>query len=50
MKTLHKKRDDLINEKLCLGEDAKTLATQTEEWPEGFFDQMDKDFERLFGM
>jgi len=21
-----------------------------EEWPEGFFDQMDKDFERLFGM
>jgi predicted ATPase len=21
-----------------------------EEWPEGFFDQMDKDFARLFGM
>ncbi|MBD2145818.1 DUF3696 domain-containing protein [Sphaerospermopsis sp. FACHB-1194] len=29
---LYKKRDDLVNEKLCLGEDAKTLATQTEEW------------------
>ena len=21
-----------------------------EEWPDGFFDQMDKDFERLFGI
>ncbi|MTJ47863.1 DUF3696 domain-containing protein [Dolichospermum sp. UHCC 0259] len=29
---LYKKRDDLVNDKLCLGEDAKTLATQTEEW------------------
>jgi predicted ATPase len=29
---LYKKRDDLINEKLCLGQDAKTLYTQTEEW------------------
>ncbi|MEH2298219.1 MAG: DUF3696 domain-containing protein [Nostoc sp.] len=29
---LYKKREDLINEKLCLGQDAKTLYTQTEEW------------------
>ncbi|MEH1795591.1 DUF3696 domain-containing protein [Nostoc sp.] len=29
---LHKKRDYLINEKLCLGQDAKTLYNQTEEW------------------
>ena len=29
---LYKKRDDLVNDNLCLGEDAKTLATQTEEW------------------
>lgn len=29
---LYKKRNDLVNDKLCLGEDAKTLATQTEEW------------------
>ncbi|MBD2667355.1 hypothetical protein B6N60_04592 [Richelia sinica FACHB-800] len=29
---LYKKKDDLVNENLCLGEDAKTLATQTEEW------------------
>jgi len=29
---LYKKRDDLVNDNLCLGQDAKTLATQTEEW------------------
>ncbi|MEH2339970.1 AAA family ATPase [Nostoc sp.] len=29
---LYKKRDYLVNEKLCLGQDAKTLYTQTEEW------------------
>ena len=29
---LYKKKDELVNEHLCLGEDAKTLATQTEEW------------------
>jgi predicted ATPase len=34
---LYKRRDDLINEKLCLGQDAKTLYTQTEEWLNNIF-------------
>jgi predicted ATPase len=29
---LYKNKEYLINENLCLGKDAKTLATQTEEW------------------
>jgi predicted ATPase len=29
---LYKKRDSLVNDRLCLGQDAKTLYTQTEEW------------------
>jgi predicted ATPase len=29
---LDKMRDQLVNEKLCLGEDARTLITQTEAW------------------
>ena len=29
---LDKMRDELVNEKLCLGEDARTLITQTEAW------------------
>jgi predicted ATPase len=29
---LYKKKDELVHENLCLGQDAKTLATQTEEW------------------
>ena len=29
---LYKKRDELVNDMLCLGEDAKTLITQTETW------------------
>jgi len=35
---LHKNKDYLVNEQLCLGEDAKTLATQTEEWLNQIFD------------
>ncbi|GAA6623064.1 DUF3696 domain-containing protein [Scytonema sp. NUACC26] len=35
---LYKKGDDLVNEKLCLGENAKTLSTQTEEWLNQIFD------------
>ncbi|TGO03108.1 hypothetical protein PN36_12570 [Candidatus Thiomargarita nelsonii] len=35
---LYKKKDDLINDKLCLGEDAKTLITQTEAWLNEIFD------------
>ncbi|NER22737.1 MAG: DUF3696 domain-containing protein [Symploca sp. SIO1C2] len=35
---LHKNKDHLVNEQLCLGEDAKTLATQTEEWLNQIFD------------
>ncbi|RUT08311.1 hypothetical protein DSM106972_014790 [Dulcicalothrix desertica PCC 7102] len=35
---LYKKKDDLVHEKLCLGQDAKTLATQTEEWLNQIFD------------
>ncbi len=35
---LHKKKDDLVNDKLCLGEDAKTLITQTEAWLNQIFD------------
>jgi predicted ATPase len=35
---LYKKKDDLINEELCLGKDARTLATQTEEWLNEIFD------------
>jgi predicted ATPase len=35
---LYKKKDDLVYEKLCLGQDAKTLATQTEEWLNQIFD------------
>jgi predicted ATPase len=34
---LSTKRDDLVNDKLCLGQDAKTLATQTEEWMSKIF-------------
>jgi len=34
---LYTKRDDLVNEKLCLGQDAQTLATQTEEWMSKIF-------------
>ncbi|MBD2148606.1 DUF3696 domain-containing protein [Pseudanabaena sp. FACHB-1277] len=29
---LYKKQDDLVDDRLCLGEDAKTLITQTEAW------------------
>lgn len=29
---LNKKAEELVNEELCLGEDAKTLITQTEAW------------------
>jgi len=29
---LYKKQGDLVDDRLCLGEDAKTLITQTEEW------------------
>jgi predicted ATPase len=29
---LYKKQGDLVNDRLCLGEDAKTLITQTEAW------------------
>lgn len=35
---LYKRKDDLVNEELCLGKDAKTLATQTEEWLNEIFD------------
>lgn len=35
---LHKKQYDLVNDKLCLGEDAKTLITQTEAWLNQIFD------------
>lgn len=35
---LQKNKDYLINDELCLGEDAKTLATQTEEWLNNIFD------------
>ncbi|NEQ68647.1 MAG: DUF3696 domain-containing protein [Symploca sp. SIO2D2] len=35
---LNKNKDHLVNEQLCLGEDAKTLATQTEEWLNQIFD------------
>ncbi|NES24399.1 MAG: DUF3696 domain-containing protein, partial [Symploca sp. SIO3E6] len=35
---LHKNKSDLVNEQLCLGEDAKTLANQTEEWLNQIFD------------
>jgi predicted ATPase len=35
---LDKKKDDLINDNLCLGEDAKTLITQTEAWLNKIFD------------
>jgi len=35
---LNKKKDDLVNDKLCLGEDAKTLITQTEAWLSQIFD------------
>ncbi|EDX75164.1 hypothetical protein MC7420_2168 [Coleofasciculus chthonoplastes PCC 7420] len=35
---LHKNKDYLVNDNLCLGEDAKTLATQTEEWLNNIFD------------
>jgi len=35
---LHKNKDYLVNDQLCLGEDAKTLATQTEEWLNQIFD------------
>ncbi len=34
---LYKKRDYLINERLYLGQDAKTLYTQTEEWLKEIF-------------
>ncbi|MFP5271119.1 DUF3696 domain-containing protein [Coleofasciculus sp.] len=35
---LHKNKDYLVNDNLCLGEDAKTLVTQTEEWLNRIFD------------
>lgn len=35
---LQKNKDYLVDDKLCLGEDAKTLATQTEEWLNDIFD------------
>ncbi len=35
---LYKKKDDLVNDKLYLGEDAKTLITQTEAWLNQIFD------------
>jgi predicted ATPase len=35
---LNKKKDDLVNDKLCLGEDAKTLSSQTEAWLSQIFD------------
>jgi predicted ATPase len=35
---LYKKKDDLVNDKLCLGEDAKTLMSQTEAWLNQIFD------------
>ncbi|MDM8565695.1 DUF3696 domain-containing protein [Candidatus Halobeggiatoa sp. HSG11] len=35
---LDKKKDYLVDDKLCLGEDAKTLITQTEAWLNEIFD------------
>lgn len=35
---LDKMRDDLVNDNLCLGEDAHTLITQTQEWLHYIFD------------
>ena len=35
---LDKKKDYLVNDKLCLGKDAKTLITQTEVWLNKIFD------------
>lgn len=35
---LNKMRDHLVNENLCLGEDAHTLITQTQEWLHYIFD------------
>lgn len=35
---LQKNKDYLVDDELCLGEDAKTLATQTEEWLNDIFD------------
>jgi predicted ATPase len=35
---LYKKKDDLVNNKLYLGEDAQTLITQTEAWLNDIFD------------
>jgi len=35
---LQKNKDYLVDDELCLGEDAKTLATQTEEWLNNIFD------------
>jgi hypothetical protein len=35
---LDKMRDNLVNENLCLGEDAHTLITQTQEWLHYIFD------------
>jgi len=35
---LYKKKDNLVNDELCLGEDAKTLITQTEAWLNEIFE------------
>lgn len=35
---LYRKKDELVNDRLCLGEDAKTLITQTQEWLNKIFD------------
>lgn len=35
---LYRKKDQLVNDKLCLGEDAKTLIIQTQEWLNKIFD------------
>ena len=35
---LYKKQEDLVDDRLCLGEDAKTLITQTEAWLSKIFD------------
>jgi predicted ATPase len=35
---LYKKKDELVNDTLCIGEDAKTLITQTETWLNEIFD------------
>jgi predicted ATPase len=35
---LHRMKDELIDDRLCIGEDAKTLSVQTQEWLNKIFD------------